>query len=200
MTLQTTLDFLRGFCNPPDLILIGFLLFSISMGASRGPTRALIALATRLGSLIASFYAARFAAPFLARWVVTPFVGDLLEERAALSGTVLQTEITETAVQMAEGVAFLIILLLCVIGLGVLCHLLGDVLHLIGRLPPFGFVGRLAGMGIGLIGGILLAVLALWLIGVFRPDAYSAFGYLSPETIQNTTLVSVLLDIFPVAP
>lgn len=200
MTLQPTLDFLRGLCNLPDLILLGFLLFSISMGATRGPTRALIALGTRLGSLIASFYAARLAAPFLARWIVTPIVGDLFEERAALSGTVLQTHITETAVEMAESIAFLIILLICVFGLGVLCHLVGDVLHLIGKLPPFGFVGRLAGMGIGLVGGILLAVLALWLIGVFRPDAYGALGYLSPETLQRTTLVRALLDIFPVVP
>ena len=63
MTLQTILDLLHGVCNVPDLILIGFLLFSVSMGASRGPTRALIALATRLGSLIISFYAARTCAP-----------------------------------------------------------------------------------------------------------------------------------------
>ncbi|MBR3867325.1 MAG: CvpA family protein [Butyricicoccus sp.] len=200
MTLQTTLDFLYGLCNLPDLILLGFLLFSVSMGASRGPTRALIALATRLGSLIASFYAARACAPVLAHWIVTPIVGDIFEERAALSGTLLVEEITETAVQMAEGIAFLILLLLCVIGLGVLFHLLGDALHLIGRLPPFGFVGRLAGMGIGLIGGVLLAVLTLWLIGVFRPDIYAPLGYLSPENLANTTLVSALLGFFPVAP
>ena len=195
MALQTTLDFLRGLCNLPDLILLGFLLFSVSMGASRGPTRALIALATRLGSLIASFYAARACAPFLARWIVTPLVGDLFEERAALAA-----EIAETAAEMAEGVAFLILLLIFVIGLGVLCHLLGDVFHLIGRLPPFGFVGRLAGMAIGLIGGIILAVLTLWLLGVFRPDLYGPFGSLSPETLANTTLVSALLEIFPVVP
>ena len=195
MALQTTLDFLRGLCNLPDLILLGFLLFSVSMGASRGPTRALIALATRLGSLIASFYAARACAPFLARWIVTPLVGDLFEERAALAA-----EIAETAAEMAEGVAFLILLLIFVIGLGVLCHLLGDVLHLISRLPPFGFVGRLAGMAIGLIGGIILAVLTLWLLGVFRPDLYGPFGSLSPETLANTTLISALLEIFPVVP
>ena len=87
MTLQTTLDFLYGLCNLPDLILLGFLLFSVSMGASRGPTRALIALATRLGSLIASFYAAHACSPVLAHWIVTPIVGDIFEERAALSGT-----------------------------------------------------------------------------------------------------------------
>ena len=200
MTLQTTLDLLRGLCNLPDLLFLGFLLFSVSMGASRGPTRALIALATRLGSLIAAFYGARFCAPFLARWVVTPIVGDLFEERAALEGTVLASRITETAIEMAEGIAFLILLLIFVLGLGVLCHLIGDVLHLIGRLPPFGFVGRLAGMGIGLVGGILLTVLTLWLIGVFRPDIYSPLGYLSPTNLQNTTLVSALLEIFPVAP
>ena len=193
MTLQTTLDFLRGLCNLPDLILLGFLLFSVSMGASRGPTRALIAIATRLGSLIASFYAARFCAPILARWVITPSVGDLLEERAALAGA-----ITEAAAEMAEGAAFLILLMLFVIGLGVLCHLLGDVLHLIGRLPPFGFLGRLAGMGIGLIGGIILTVLTFRLLGVFRPEIYGPLGALSPEILANTTLVSALLEIFPV--
>ena len=200
MTLQTILDFLRGLCNLPDLIILGFLLFNVSMGASRGPTRALIALCTRLGSLIASFYAARICAPYLARWIVTPIVGDLFEERAALSGTLLGTQITEAAVEMAEGVAFLILLLIFVIGLGVLCHLIGDVLHLIGRLPPFGFVGRLVGMGIGLVGGIVLAVLTFWLLGVFRPDLYSQFGYLSPDYLANTTLVSALLEIFPVVP
>lgn len=200
MILQTTLDLLCGLCNLPDLIFLGFLLFSVSMGASRGPTRALIALATRLGSLIASFYAARTCAPFLARWIVTPIVGDLFEERAALAGTMLASQITEAAVEMAEGVAFLILLLIFVIGLGVLCHLVGDVLHLIGRLPPLGLVGRLAGMGIGLIGGILLAVLTLWLIGVFRPDIYGPLGYLSPANLENTTLVSALLEFFPVAP
>ena len=193
MTLQTTLDFLRGLCNPPDLILLTFLLFSVSMGASRGPTRAWIAIATRLGSLLASFYAARACAPFVARWIVIPIVGDLFEERAALAG-----EIAETAAEMAEGITFLILLLIFVIGLGVLCHLLGDVLHLIGRLPPFGFLGRLAGMGIGLIGGILLAVLTFRLLGVFRPELYGPLGYLSPETLANTTLVRALLEIFPV--
>ena len=41
---------LRGLCNLPDLILLGFLLFSAVMGASRGPVRTLISLLTRLGS------------------------------------------------------------------------------------------------------------------------------------------------------
>ena len=200
MILQTTLDFLRGLCNLPDLILLGFLLFSVSMGASRGPARALIALATRLGSLIVSFYAARACAPFLARWIVTPIVGDLFEKRAALAGTMLATQITQAAIEMAEGVAFLILLLIFSIGLSVLCHLLGDVLHLIGSLPPFGPLGRLAGMGIGLLGGIILAVLTLWLLGVFRPDLYGPLGSLSPEALANTTLVSALLKTFPVAP
>lgn len=207
MTPQTTTDFLRGLCNLPDLLLLGFLLFSAVMGASRGPTRTLIALLTRLGSLIAALYAARFCAPLLARWIVTPIVGDLFEEKAAAlpelmqgSAAALEARVTAAAVEMAEGVAFLILLLLFAVGLGVACHLVGDMLHLIGRLPPFGFVGRLAGMGIGLLGGLILAVLTLWLIGVFRPDVYGALGYLSPENLANTTLVGALLGIFPVAP
>ena len=207
MTPQTTTDFLRGLCNLPDLLLLGFLLFSVVMGASRGPTRTLIALLTRLGNLIAAFYAARFCAPLLARWIVTPIVGDIFEEKAAAlpelmqgSAAALEARVTAAAVEMAEGVAFLILLLLFAVGLGVACHLVGDMLHLIGRLPPFGFVGRLAGMGIGLLGGLILAVLTLWLIGVFRPDVYGALGYLSPENLANTTLVGALLGIFPVAP
>ena len=207
MTPQTTTDLLRGLCNLPDLILLGFLLFSAVMGASRGPTRTLIALLTRLGSLIASFYAARFCAPLLARWIVTPIVGDIFEKKAAAlpelmqgSAVLLEERITAAAVEMAEGVAFLILLLLFAVGLGVACHLIGDMLHLIGRLPPFGFVGRLTGMGIGLLGGVILAVLTLWLIGVFRPDVYGPLGYLSPSNLANTTLVGALLGIFPVAP
>ena len=177
------------------------------MGATRGPTRALIALAVRLGSLLAAFYGARTCAPFVAHWLVTPLVGDLFEARVAalpeiLSGSAetLQTAITETAVEMAEGVSFLILLLLFSAGIGMICHLVGDTFRLIGRLPPFGFVGRLAGMGIGLVGGILLVLLAFWLIGVFRPDLYGDLGYLSPAAIQNTTLVKMLLEFFPVAP
>ena len=46
---------LRGLCNLPDLILLGFLLFSAVMGASRGPTRTLLSLLARLGSLLAAF-------------------------------------------------------------------------------------------------------------------------------------------------
>ena len=199
MTLQTMLEFLCGLCNLPDLILIGFLLFSVLMGATRGPTRAMIAVLTRIGSLVAAFYAARISAPYLARWIITPVVGDLFEERAILSGTVLASQITEAAVEMAEGVAFLIVLLLCVLGIGVILHLLADLLHIIGRLPPFGFAGRLAGMGIGLLGGILLAVLTLWLLGIFRPEIYGPLGHLSPANLEKTSLVRALLEFFPVA-
>lgn len=198
---------LRGLCNLPDLILLGFLLFSAVMGASRGPTRTLLSLLARLGSLLAAFFAARTCAPLLARWIVTPIVGDVFEAKAAavpelFSGPVdaIQAQITEAAVGMAEGVAFLILLLLFAVGLGVVCHLAGDVLHLLGHLPPFGLVGRLAGTGIGLVGGLVLAVLTLWLIGVFRPDVYGTLGYLSPETLEHTALVGPLLTLFPVAP
>ncbi len=200
MTLDAFFDLLRGLCNLPDLILLAFLLFSTAMGATRGPTRALIALATRLGSLIAAFYAARFAAPFLARWIITPIVGDVFTEKASGSGLLLQSAVTAAALEMAEGAAFLILLMLCVLGLGVLWHLLGDALRLLGHLPPFGFVGRLAGTGIGLLGGIALSLLTFWLLSAFRPDIYGPLGFLSPDTLANTTLVRTLLEFFPVAP
>ena len=190
--------------NLPDLIIIAVVLVNMILGFKRGFFGSLYGLVGRIIALAAAYFAARAAAPYVAQWVVTPIVGEVFEKQAALSmpsGVLdaLRQTVTEAAVSMAEGVAFLMLLLLACILFGWLIGFAAKSLHTVAHLTPLGVLDSLAGGVIGLAAGVLLV--ALILIGVWwvYPIAYSPLGWLSPERVSHSLLLATLIDVLRVA-
>ncbi|MDO4269439.1 MAG: CvpA family protein [Eubacteriales bacterium] len=190
--------------NLPDLILIVLLLINVILGCRRGFFGALAGLVGRIVALAASFFAARAAAPIVAKWIVTPIVGKVFEQQAALGGAAglldgLKQTVTEAAAGMAESIAFLLLLILCGILFGWLVALAAKGLHFIAQLTPLGVLDSLAGGAVGLAAGVALIALVLLGIEWFSPITYTSLGYLSPQRVADTVLLAKLIDVLPVA-
>lgn len=188
--------------NLPDLIILALLGFNIILGFKRGFFRSLYGFVGRIITLAAAFFAARAASPMLARFVVTPIVGDLFQNQAGKAAGLLdelRQSVTEAAISMAESIAFLLLFLLCAILFGWLIATIAKSLHFIAHLTPLGFLDSLAGAATGLFTGIALISLLLLGIQWFSPITYTALGYLSPEYVSGTLLLAKFIDILPVA-
>ncbi len=194
---------LTGLLNLPDLIILAILLVNFVLGCRKGLFGSLCGLAGRVAALCAAFFAARAAAPAVARWVVSPIVGEVFERQAALSGSdlleSLRQTVTEAAVSMAESIAFLLLLILFCILFGWLVMAAGKSLHFIAHLTPLGILDSLAGGAIGLAAGVLLVVLVLIGVAWFSPITYTSLGWLSPQRVEHSILLKALLGILPLA-
>ena len=195
---------LPGLLNLPDLIIIAAVLVNMILGFRRGFFGALSGLVGRIIALAAAYCAARAAAPYTARWVVTPIVGQVFENQAALSVSsgvldALRQTVTEAAVSMAESVAFLLLLILFGILFGWLASVLAKSLRFFAHLTPLGILDSVAGGAVGFVTGVILIALILLGIQFFSPITYSSLGWLSPERVSNTVLLAKLIDVLPVA-
>lgn len=210
MTLQTLIEDLPQLINLPDLILIAFLSASLTLGAQRGFLRTLISLCGRLATILGATLLARQCAPAVAQAVVTPLIGGLFRSRAqsyfdglppAAADALLteaQTRVTDAAARMAEGAAFLVLLAVGIAAMTVVLKLLSSAARMITRFSPIGLLDRAAGALVGLVSGVFLALMLLWLIHLISPDLFAPYGWLSPDAIQNTLVLRVLLEYFPV--
>ena len=84
MQADLLLDLLKGLLNLPDLVILAVVLICMVLGFRRGFFGSLYGLVGKLIALAAAFFAARAAAPIVAKWVVTPIVGDIFQNQAAL--------------------------------------------------------------------------------------------------------------------
>lgn len=190
--------------NLPDLIILSLVLLNIILGFRRGFFGALYGLVGKIITLAAAFFAARAAAPILAKWVVTPIVGDIFEKQASVSSASglldgLRQTVTEAAISMAESIAFLLLFLLAAILFGWIVTLVAKSMHFLAHLTPLGILDSLAGGALGLVTGI--ALIAMLLIGInwFSPITFTSLGYLSPERVSHTVLLAQLIDVLPIA-
>lgn len=198
------LQVLKGLLNLPDLIILAVILVNIILGCRKGLFGSLCGLAGRVAALCAAFFSARAAAPVIARWIVTPIVGEVFEKQAALgkAGGLLdglRQTATEAAASMAESIAFLLLLILFCVLFGWLVMILGKSLHFIAHLTPLGVLDSLAGGAAGLAAGLLLIVLVLIGTAWFSPIAYTSLGWLSPQRVAGSVILKALVDMLPVA-
>jgi uncharacterized membrane protein required for colicin V production len=173
---------------------------NIVLGVRRGLFGSLYGLVGRVLALAGAFIVARVLAPIVSRFIVTPIVGSVFEKQAALSHVSgLQDSVTDAAANMAESVAFLLLLLLGCIVFGWLVVIAAKSLHFIAHLTPLGALDSLAGGVIGLATGLVLVVLVLFGINWFSPITYTSLGWLSPERVSNTVLLAAILRLLPIA-
>ena len=205
MTIPPLADTLTGLLNLPDLVLLAFLIGSVSMGAQRGFLRTLIGLCGRLFTMLGAAWLAKQCAPALAKAVVAPIVGDVFTQQAgsyfsAVPGALdaVQDQVTATASKMAEGVAFLILLSVFIAALTIALKAFSTGARMLTKFPPFGLLNRAAGAALGLVSGIALTLLLLWLTKTIRPDLFEPLGYFAPDRIANTVLLRALLDYLPI--
>lgn len=186
--------------NLPDLLIVLFLLFSVTSGARRGLTGTIIGLFGRIAVVLGANWLAGLGAPMLARTMTAPLAAKLFESEAVqgLDGVLSQETAAQAAASMAEGLAYLILVILCLMVLSVVLSLIVHSLNLLTRFPPLGALNRLAGAAIGLVGGVLVIVLALWLVHLLRPEVFTTIGWLSPSRIEQTVILNSLLTYFPI--
>lgn len=173
MQADLLLDLLKGLLNLPDLVILAVVLICMVLGFRRGFFGSLYGLVGKLIALAAAFFAARAAAPIVAKWVVTPIVGDIFQNQAALGEAAglldgLRQTVTEAATSMAESIAFL--LLLCAILFGWIVSFAAKSLHFIAHLTPLGILDSLAGGIVGAATGLVLVALLLLALSGFSPS------------------------------
>lgn len=202
--LDTLTQTLSGLLNLPDLVILTVVLVSAGLGASRGLVRTLTNGFGRIVALAAASAAARVAAPVLARFLVTPIVGDIFEVRAAdlLSRTpglaeTLQTGATDMAAEMAGSLAFFLLFFMFLFVMNILVHTVGVGLRLVTRIGPVGFLDGLAGFALGGVSGLVLCALCLLALSVFSPGVFGPLGWLSPDRLAGTSLTAQLLRLLP---
>lgn len=188
--------------NFADLIIIAVLVWSTLQGARRGLIHTLIHLVGRVVIVLGAGWLARLFSPILAAQVIAPLIQDAfttrLSQDPALADICSQLPVNEAVMMVAQGIAFLILSLLLILGLSVVLSIVSRGLHFITRFPPLGWLNQLAGGVLGLAGGLLVIWLALWLCHAVRPDLFGPLGVLSPNYIAHTVLLRGLLTYFPI--
>ena len=115
-----------------------------------------------------------------------------------LEGVLSEDMVAQAAASMAQGIVYLLLVIVLLIVLSLVLSLVRRSLNVLTRFPPLGALNRLAGAAIGLVGGILVIMLALWIAHALRPEIFTQIGWLSPNQIQQTVLLRSLLTYFPV--
>ena len=190
--------------NAPDLVLIGIIVLCGLLGAGQGLIRTILFCFGRLAALAGAVFGAHLLAPIIARFLVTPIVGDVFRVRAASlfahapeAADSLETLVTEAAVSMAEGLAYFILLIVLLLSFTLLVGLIGRTLQIVADIGPLSILNRLGGLIIGLLFGLVLCFLLLWALHAFAPTVFSELGWLSPEQVSNTVLTARLLAFVP---
>lgn len=188
--------------NLPDLMIILFLLFSIASGARRGLTGAVIGLCGKIAVVLGANWFAKLCAPALTQTVVKQLTTAIFESKTIqelkLEGVLSEDMVAQAAASMAQGIVYVLLVIVFLIVLSLVLSLITRSLNILTRFPPLGALNRLTGAAIGLVGGILVIVLALWIAHVLRPEIFTQIGWLSPNRIQQTVLLRSLLTYFPV--
>ena len=201
---ETLPSVLQGLLNMPDLILLAIILVSAILGASRGLVRTVCNFLGRIVALAGATLAARLIAPALARYLVTPIVGQVFEIRATdllsrmpeLADT-LQTTATDMAASMAESLAFFLLFFIFLIVMNVVVHMDAIALKIVTRIGPIGFLDGLGGFALGAVFGLVLCLLGLLALTIFSPSTFGELGWLSPTRVEGTSLTAFLLGLLP---
>lgn len=195
-----------------DLVLLGLLVFSFVMGVRRGFLLSLCSLLAVLVALLGGWYlAAHWSQPLEER--LEPVILETLTQREAEEETTsplpdnlpqaLQDQAAQTAqdwknATLAQAAAFLAgaaaKVLLFLAGFFVvllLWNLLFHALNLVAKLPGLHGLNKFFGGALGLVKGLLLLMLARWLL-------CDLLGWIPADVTRDSILLSLLpsLDLF----
>ena len=195
-----------------DLVLLGLLVFSFVMGVRRGFLLSLCSLLAVLVALLGGWYlAAHWSQPLEER--LEPVILETLTQREAEEETtsplpdnlpqVLQDQAAQTAqdwknATLAQAAAFLagaaakvILFLAGFFVVLLLWNLLFHALNLVAKLPGLHGLNKFFGGALGLVKGLLLLMLARWLL-------CDLLGWIPADVTRDSILLSLLpsLDLF----
>lgn len=195
-----------------DLVLLGLLVFSFVMGVRRGFLLSLCSLLAVLVALLGGWYlAAHWSQPLEER--LEPVILETLTQREAEEETTsplpdnlpqaLQDQAAQTAqdwknATLAQAAAFLagaaakvILFLAGFFVVLLLWNLLFHALNLVAKLPGLHGLNKFFGGALGLVKGLLLLMLARWLL-------CDLLGWIPADVARDSILLSLLpsLDLF----
>lgn len=218
-TTQITPETLKFLLSPSDLIILLVLVLYFISGARRGLFRAVFGALSGLLSFFAAATTARLAAPNVARYLITPILGDVFEKKAqsalsssaasaplqrlldsdllALATDPLRTAYEQAAQSMAESLAYFLLFSILLVVFSLVLRMVRDTFHLLKKVPPIGALDALAGGILGLLFGFALCMLVLWVLTRFAPALFSEVGILSPSALEKTMLTKSFLRLIP---
>lgn len=195
-----------------DLVLLGLLVFSFVMGVRRGFLLSLCSLLAVLVALLGGWYlAAHWSQPLEER--LEPVILETLTQREAEEETTsplpdnlpqaIQDQAAQTAqdwknATLAQAAAFLagaaakvILFLAGFFVVLLLWNLLFHALNLVAKLPGLHGLNKFFGGALGLVKGLLLLMLARWLL-------CDLLGWIPADVTRDSILLSLLpsLDLF----
>lgn len=195
-----------------DLVLLGLLVFSFVIGVRRGFLLSLCSLLAVLVALLGGWYlAAHWSQPLEER--LEPVILETLTQREAEEKTTsplpdnlpqaLQDQAAQTAqdwknATLAQAAAFLagaaakvILFLAGFFVVLLLWNLLFHALNLVAKLPGLHGLNKFFGGALGLVKGLLLLMLARWLL-------CDLLGWIPADVTRDSILLSLLpsLDLF----
>ena len=195
-----------------DLVLLGLLVFSFVMGVRRGFLLSLCSLLAVLVALLGGWYLApHWSQPLEER--LEPVILETLTQREAEEETTsplpdnlpqaLQDQAAQTAqdwknATLAQAAAFLagaaakvILFLAGFFVVLLLWNLLFHALNLVAKLPGLHGLNKFFGGALGLVKGLLLLMLARWLL-------CDLLGWIPADVTRDSILLSLLpsLDLF----
>lgn len=198
---------------PLDLVLITISILSGIIGYKRGAIKTLISF----GGFVASFVMAWIFSPALGKWLINTGVLDSLFKsfnietmaqslldfsaqqsdlfNSALGQAILGSGTTSTNQTIASvtdlitnGIAQTISFGLIVFGVSILCWILQILFSGINGIPVIGIFNRLLGLVLGLILGICMIGIVLWL---FTGINYYSGGTADLPTYENSVLLKI---------
>ncbi len=202
--LPEMLDIFPKLLNPPDIIILLFVLANCVFGFKQGLLRSVYGLFGKAIVLIGSVFAAKEAAPIIAEKTIMPLIGNAIDKQLEKSNYQnllegLRENAEEAAASVSESIAYLLLLVIFGIVFGWIVALVYRCLKSITRLAPVNVLDSIGGTLIGFAAGIALIALILLCIEWFSPITYSDIGWLSPERVANSVLLAKFVDMLPVA-
>lgn len=128
-----------------DLVLLGVLVYFFIIGVRKGLILSLCSLLAAFLGLIGGWYLAAFHSSPLQLWLEPIFATHLMTDFSGLA-------------------AKIILFLVGFIGLQLIWTLLCHVLDLVARLPGLHFINKTLGGILGLVKGMLIILIVLWIL------------------------------------
>ncbi len=190
--------------NITTVMVLVFLLICTVNGARRGLIGAVIGLVSKVVAVFGASWLAKLCAPMLMPMVTEQLTqliltSDMIQELKT-QGILSEEMIAQTAARITQGLVYVVLTIVIFFVLTLLLSFAARALNVFLRFPPLGLLNRLGGAVIGLVGGILVLMLAAWMIRMLRPEIFAQLGGLDLSQIQQSELLRSLQTYFPDLP
>lgn len=188
----------------PSMMIILFLLFCVVNGVRRGLIGAVIGLVSKVVAVFGASWLAKLCTPMLMPMVAEQltkviFTSGMIQNLKA-QGMLSEAMVAQAAKLIAQGIVYVFLTIVLFFVLTMLLSFLAHALNVFTRFPPIGILNRLGGAVIGLGGGILVLMLAMWLVQMLCPEIFTQLGGVDLSQIQRTELLRSLQTYFPDLP